>query len=81
MDTFLYQTQSYVVLFVIISFVVYKYMVTKQKRGISIHNRVTFNSSLEKLSISIVDIINIYKSSHEDGVVIFITCSKLGINK
>ena len=79
--SFLDQTQSDFVVFSNISSDIYEYLVTKWKHIISIHEIVAFNKSLENLTITTLELTNIYESSHEDGVVIFITCSKLEINE
>ena len=51
---FLYQPQSDVVAFFIISVYIYKYLVTVFKHVIFIHDKVTSNESLEKFAMSIV---------------------------
>ena len=77
---FIDQAQSDVVVFTMISFYIYKYIVTYWKHRIYINYIVKFNESLENLSMPIVELTNIDELSHEYGVVIFLRWKVLGGN-
>ena len=70
---FLDQPQSSIVVFVIITFQIYYVLVSKWKHGIVHIDIITFNEELEFLSASIIELINIDESLHENEIVIFIT--------
>ena len=70
---FLDQPQFEIVVFAIITFQIYHIIVSKWKHGIGPIDIVTFNEELESLSISIIELINIDESSHENVILIFIT--------
>ena len=52
-------------------------MVIKWKHGIGPNDMVTFNEELEFLSASIIELVNIDESSHENVIVIFTTTKNL----
>ena len=67
---FLDQPQSYVVIFAIIYFYIYKYIVKEWNHIISINDIVTFNESLENFSMPIVELKSIEDSTQEYRIVI-----------
>ena len=67
---YLDQPQSDIVVFAMITFQIYNILVTKWKDGIVPINGITFNEEL-----------NIYESSHEEAIVIFITYKDLNMTE
>ena len=70
---YLDQIQSEIVVFSILSFQIYNIIVTEWKYGISTNDIITFNGELEFLSTSIIELVNIDESLHENSIVISIT--------
>ena len=66
---FLYQPKPDYFVFENAYFDIYKYLLIKWKHGIYMNNIVTFNESIENLSMSNIEPKNIDESSHEDEVV------------
>ena len=69
---FLYQPQSDIVVYEMITFHIYKILVTKWKHGIVPNDVIKFNEELYFLSTSTIELGNIDESPHEDSIVIFI---------
>ena len=67
--------------FVIIYFQTYKILIIQWKHGISPNDIITFNKVLEFISTSIIKLVNIDESSHEEAVVILITNKYLNKTK
>ena len=59
--------------FSIITFHIYIILVTKWKHIIVPNDIFTFNEELEILSMSVIELVYIDESSHEESIVIFIT--------
>ena len=62
---FLDQPQYEIVVFAIINFHIYNILITKRKHGIGNNYKITFNEELEFISTSIIELINIDESLHE----------------
>ena len=62
--------KSDVVVFAIFTFQIYKILVEKWKHGIIPTDIITFNVELEIISRVIIELVNIYESSHEEAIVI-----------
>ena len=58
----------------------YHILVPKQKHGIGPIAIIAFNEELEFISTSIIELINIDESSHENAIVIFITKKEIKNN-
>ena len=71
--TFLDQPQPDIVVFSIITFYIHNILVTECKHGIGNNYIITFDEELEFLSTSIIELVNIDESSHEEAILIFIT--------
>ena len=69
---FFYQPRSDIVVFAIINFQIYENLVTKWKHGIGLNYIIKFNEELKFPSTSIIEIVNIDESLHENATVIFI---------
>ena len=71
--TFINQPQSYVVVFVMIYFQMFKTLVTEFKHAIGPDDIIKFNSLLENVSTATIELTNIDEYSHEKEIVIVIT--------
>ena len=69
--TFLDQPQYEIVVFEKITFNIYNILVSIWKHGIGPIDIFTFNEELEFLLTSIIELINIDESSHENKIVIY----------
>ena len=76
---FIDQTQSNIVVFAIITFQIYNILVLKFIHGIVPNDILTLNEELESLSTSIIKLVNIYESSHEEEILTFITKKDLNM--
>ena len=76
---FLDQPQSDIVVFEVITFQIYNILVSKWKNRMGPIDIITFNDESEFLSTSIIELIKIDESSHENTIVIFITKTELKI--
>ena len=70
---FIDQPHSDIVVFEVITFHIYNILVSKWKHGIGPIHIITCNYELEFLSTSIIELINIDESLHENSIVIFMT--------
>ena len=70
--TLLDQPQSDILVFAIINFQIYNVFLTKWKHVIGTNDIITFNKELGIISTSIIELSNIYESSNEEAIVIFI---------
>ena len=69
---FLDRPQSDIVVFAIITFQIYKILLTKWNHVIGPNNIITLNEWLENIPTSIIELADIDESSHEEVIVIFI---------
>ena len=76
---FSYQPQSDILVFLIITFYIHNILVLKLKHGIGPNYIITFHEELEFLSASIIELVNINESLHEEDIVIFITNKNLNM--
>ena len=74
---FIDQTQSGILVCAIITFHIYNIRATKCKHGIGPNDIILFNEQLEIISTSIIELVNIYDSSHKESIVNFITSKDL----
>ena len=79
--TFLEPNQYDIVLFEIITLHIYNIIVTKGQHGIGHNYIIALNESLEFISTSIIELVNIGESSHEEAIVIFITNKDLSMTE
>ena len=78
---FLDQPQSYVAVFERIAFNIYNILVTKWKHEIYPKDIITFDEELEIISTSIIELVNIDESSHEEVSAILIKVTYLNKTK
>ena len=78
---FIDQTQSGILVCAIITFHIYNIRAIKCEHGIGTNDIILFNEQLEILSTSIIELVNIYESSHKEAVVNLITSKDLNTRK
>ena len=75
------QPHSGIVVFAMINFHTYNIIVTRWKHGIGPNYIITINEELEFISTSMIELVNIDKSLHEEDILIFITNKYLNITE
>ena len=76
---FLDKLHSDIEVFAMITFQIYKILLTRRKHGIGPNEIISFNEELEKIITSIIELVNIDESLHKESIVIFIVSQNLNM--